>query len=54
MSFKAIAGIIGLGSFIAFLAPPLIKLQKLPLILIALLAVGMAVYEYVETLRNKD
>jgi hypothetical protein len=54
MKFKTIAGLIGLVAVLAFLAAPVIKLHKLPLILVALIGAGMAVYEFYEGLRSKD
>lgn len=54
MKFKTIAGLIGLVMLIAFVAPPVIKLQKLALAVVVLIGVAMAVYEYVEHLRSKD
>lgn len=54
MNFKVIAGLIGLMALLAFLAPPVIKLQKLALAVVVLIGAGMAVYEFVENIRNKD
>ena len=54
MNFKVIAGLIGLVALLAFLAPPVIKLQKLALAVVVLIGAGMAVYEFVENSRSKD
>lgn len=54
MNFKVIAGLIGLMALLAFLAPPVIKLQKLALAVVVLIGAGMAVYEFVENIRSKD
>lgn len=54
MNFKVIAGLIGLVALLAFLAPPVIKLQKLALAVVVLIGAGMAVYEFVENIRSKD
>ena len=54
MKFKTLAGLIGLVTLIAFLAPPAIKLQKFSLIVVVLIGIAMAAYEYVENLRDKD
>jgi len=54
MKFKTIAGLIGLVAVLAFLAAPVIKLHKIPLIIVALIGAGMAIYEFYEGLRSKD
>jgi hypothetical protein len=54
MKFKTIAGLIGLVAVLGFLAPPVIKLHKIALIVVALIGAGMAFYEFIEGLRNKD
>lgn len=54
MNFKVFAGLIGLIMLIAFLAPPVIKLQKLALAVVVLIGVAMAAYEFFENLRSKD
>lgn len=54
MTFKSIAGLIGLVLLLAFLAPPVIKLKNIALLVVALIGAGMAVYEYIENLRGKD
>jgi len=54
MKFKAIAGFIGLITVLGFLAPPVIKLHKIALIVVVLIGAGMAVYEYIESLRKGD
>jgi hypothetical protein len=54
MKFKTIAGLIGLVALTGFLAAPVIKLHKIPLIVVALIGLGMAAYEFYENLRDKD
>lgn len=54
MKFKSIAGLIGLIAVLSFLAPPVIKLHKIALIVIALIGAGMAAYEFYEGLRKDD
>jgi hypothetical protein len=54
MKFKTIAGLIGLLAVVGFLAPPVIKLHKIALIVVALIGAGMAAYEYYEGLRKND
>jgi hypothetical protein len=54
MNFKVIAGLVGLVAVLAFLAPPVIKLQKVALAAVVLIGAGMAIYEFYESLRNKD
>ena len=54
IKFKTIAGLIGLVAMLAFLAVPVIKLHKIPLILVAMIGAGMAIYEFIEGLRNND
>lgn len=54
MKFKVISGLIGLVMLVAFLAPPVIKLQKFALAVVVLIGVAMAAYEFFEQLRGKD
>ncbi|WP_313953007.1 hypothetical protein [Accumulibacter sp.] len=54
MKLKMVTGLVGLVMLIGFLAPPAIKLEKVSLIVVVLIGVGMAVYEYIENLRDKD
>lgn len=54
MKFKTIAGLIGLLAVLAFLAPPVIKLHKIPLIAVALIGAGLAIYEFIEGLRKDE
>ena len=54
MNFKVIAGLIGLAMLVAFLLPPVIKLQKIALVVVVLIGLAMAVYEFYEQLRDKD
>ena len=54
MKFKAISGLIGLVAVLGFLAPPVFKLQKIALAVVVLIGAGMAVYEFIEGLRNND
>ncbi|MBU0750957.1 MAG: hypothetical protein KJ787_14765 [Gammaproteobacteria bacterium] len=51
---KMLAGLVGLLMLLAFLVPPALKLQKVALIVVILIGAAMAVYEFVETVRNKD
>lgn len=52
MKFKTVAGLLGLLMLIAFLAPPVIKLKKISLIVVALIGIGMAAYEFIENQRK--
>jgi hypothetical protein len=54
MTFKTIAGLIGLVAVIGFLAAPVVKLHKIALIIVALIGAGMATYEFIEGLGKKD
>ncbi|MCG6932992.1 MAG: hypothetical protein LJE57_05075 [Gallionella sp.] len=54
MKFKTLAGLIGLLAIIAFLAEPVIKLHKIPLIAVVLIGVGMAIYEFSEGLHKDE
>jgi len=54
MKFKTIAGLIGLVAVLGFLAPPVIKLHKIALIVVALIGAGMAAYEFFEGLHKED
>lgn len=54
MNAKILTGAIGLALLIAFIAPPIIKLQKLALALVALVTLAMAAYEFYENVRGKD
>ncbi len=54
MNFKSFAGLLGLLLLLGFLLPPIIKLKKIALIIIVLIGIAMAVYEYFEYLRSKD
>jgi len=54
MTFKTIAGLLGLLLLVAFLLPPALKLKSVSLSLVMLVGVGMAAYEYYEYLRHKD
>lgn len=54
MSFKMIAGLIGLLALLAFLAPPVIKLKSAALTLVIVVGAAMAAYEYYENIRGKD
>jgi len=54
MKFKAISGFIGLVAMLAFLAVPVIKLHPIPLIIVALIGAGLAISEYIESLREDN
>jgi hypothetical protein len=52
--FKFIYGLIGLILVIGFLAVPIVKLPEPSLIIVVLIGIVMAVYEFVEELGKKD
>jgi uncharacterized membrane protein len=54
MKFKTIAGLVGLVALLVFLAPPVIKLQKLALLVVVLIGVGLAAYELYESIHKED
>lgn len=54
MVAKFIFGLIGLVVVIGFLAVPIVKLPEPSLIIVVLIGIAMAVYEFVEELRKKD
>ena len=54
MNFKIVAGLIGLLLFLAFIAPPVIKLKQVSLGIITLVTLAMVIYEFVESVRNRD
>lgn len=54
MNSKIISGLLGLALLVAFLLPPVIKLQRPALALVVLIGVAMAAYEFYEQLRSKD
>ena len=54
MKFKTIAGLIGLIAVLSFLAVPVIKLHKIPLIAVALIGASLAIYEFIEGLHKDD
>lgn len=54
MKFRTIAGLTGLLMLLLFLAPPVIKLQKIALAVVVLIGVAMAAYEFFEQLRSDD
>jgi len=51
---KFIFGLVGLVLVIGFLAVPIVKLRETALIIVVLIGMAMAVYEFIETLKNKD
>lgn len=54
MNFKIITGLIGLALLLAFLLPPVIKLQKIALAVVVLIGVAMAAYEFYEQWQGKE
>lgn len=54
MISKFIFGLVSLLIFVGFLAVPIVKLREPALIVVVLIGVAMAVYEFVETLKEKD
>lgn len=54
MNFKTFAGLIGLLLLLGFLLPPVIKLKNIALAVVVLIGVGMAIYEFIETMRSQD
>lgn len=54
MNTNLVTGAIGLGLLLAFVLPPLLKLQNVALTIVAMIAVGMAAYEFYELVRDKD
>jgi hypothetical protein len=54
MKFRTIAGLLGLLLLVGFLLPPIIKLKKLALAIVVLIGIGMAAYEFYESLRGKE
>lgn len=54
MLLKAILGLVGMSLAIAFYAVPLVKLKDTAMIIVVLVGVAMMVYEFIESLREKD
>jgi len=54
MKTKILAGLLGLALYIAFLAPPVIKLKDPALAIVVLIGIAMAVYEFFEVVRGRD
>ena len=54
MIAKFIFGLIGLILVIGFVAVPIVKLPEPSLIIVVLIGIAMAVYEYVEELKKTD
>ena len=52
--FKYFAGIVGIGLLVAFIAPVAVKLKEIPLILLALIGIGLAAADLWQTIRAKD
>ena len=52
--FKYFAGIVGLGLLIAFIGPVAVKLKEIPLILLALIGIGLAAIDLWQAIRAKD
>jgi hypothetical protein len=51
---KFIFGLIGLVLAIGFLAVPIVKLHEPALIIVVLIGVAMAIYEFFEELKKSD
>ncbi|HEY5763667.1 MAG TPA: hypothetical protein VIS73_10720 [Rhodocyclaceae bacterium] len=54
MNANLVTGAIGLVLLLAFVLPPLLKLQNVALTVVALITIAMAVYEFYECVRDKD
>jgi hypothetical protein len=54
MKFKTFAGLAGLVALLVFLAPPVIKLEKIALLAVVLIGIGLAAYEFYESIRKED
>lgn len=54
MKTKIFAGLLGLALYLAFLAPPLVKLKDPALAIVILIGVAVAVYEFIEVARGKE
>jgi hypothetical protein len=51
---KIVSGIIGVGLLVAFIGPVATKLKEIPLIVVALIGVGLAIADLWQTIRSKD
>lgn len=54
MAFKILAGIIAIILVVAFLAPPVLKLQDLALSAVILIGIVMMLVDLLQSLRSKD
>lgn len=54
MLLKIIMGLVAMGFALTFYAIPILKLREIPLIVVVLVGVGMMVYEFWESLRDKE
>lgn len=54
MTFKIVAGIIGVGLLVAFIGPVAVKLKEISLIAVALIGVGLAVTDLWYSIRSKE
>ncbi|MDX5362634.1 MAG: hypothetical protein LPJ91_00550 [Pseudazoarcus pumilus] len=54
MGFKLFAGLLGLASLTAFLLPPLFKIKEVAMGAVVLIGIGMAAYEFYESMRSKE
>ena len=54
MLLKIVYGIVAAALLIAFLSPPAIKLQEVPLIAVMAIGVGMMLVDFVQSLKSKD
>lgn len=54
MLLKVIFGLIGIALMVIFVAPVVVKIKSVALIAVILLGMGMAAYDFIEFLREKD
>ncbi len=54
MWLKVIFGLLGITLMLLFLAPVVLKLKSVALVAVILLGLAMMVYEYIETVRERD
>jgi len=52
MSFKILTGLLGLILVVGFLLPPIIKLKSVALAIVVLIGIGLAGYEFYESVRH--
>jgi len=54
MFFKIIAGIVAAGLLIAFIGPIVVKLKEIPLIILAVIGVGMMLTDLWQSIRSRE